>query len=178
VAAVSDLPGVQLHDLYEAYPDFDIDVGAEQQRLSAADLVVLHHPFYWYSVPPLLKQWIDVVLEHGWAYGREGRALRGKLALSALTTGGGEEAYQHGGFNRFTMRELLAPLEQTLVLCGMTYLPPFIVHGTHRLTPTDIDRHAADYRQTLAALRDDRLDLERARGFPRLNTDLAAVVRG
>lgn len=60
---------ITLHDLYERYPDFNIDI-AEEQRLAAGhDLLVLHHPVYWYSVPPLLKQWIDLVLAFGWAMG-------------------------------------------------------------------------------------------------------------
>ena len=80
-AAVSSLPGVTFHDLYEAYPDFDVDVRREQELLGSHDLVVLQHPFFWYSIPPLLKQWIDLVLEHGWAYGSEGKALVGKEAV-------------------------------------------------------------------------------------------------
>ena len=70
--------GITLNDLYEEYPAFDIDVAREQALLLAHDVVVFQHPFFWYSTPPLLKQWEDLVLEHGWAYGREGRALTGK----------------------------------------------------------------------------------------------------
>jgi glutathione-regulated potassium-efflux system ancillary protein KefG len=178
VAAAREVPDVTLHDLYEAYPAFDIDVPQEQALLREHDIIVLQHPFYWYSVPPLAKQWLDLVLEHGWAYGRNGTALRDKLFLSAITTGGGEAAYAKGGYNRFTMRELLAPLEQTAVLCGMEYLPPFIVHGTHLLDEDGIAPHASDYGRLLLALRDGRLDLVRARGRARLNADLDALVVG
>jgi glutathione-regulated potassium-efflux system ancillary protein KefG len=178
VEAVRELPGVRFHDLYETYPEFDVDVAREQALLQAHRAIVLQHPFYWYSVPPLAKQWLDLVLEHGWAYGHEGTALHGKLFLSTITTGGGESAYARGGYNRFTMRELLAPLEQTVCLCGMEYLPPFVVHGTHALEGEGIARHAADYRRALLALRDGRLDLERARCLTRLNADLDAVVVG
>ncbi len=59
-------------------PDFNIDINAEQRALERADLVVLQHPMQWYSFPPLLKLWIDKVLEHGWAYGHDGNALVGK----------------------------------------------------------------------------------------------------
>ena len=83
------------------------------------------------------------MLEHGWAYGRSGNALRGKHAMHVITAGGREEAYQHEGYNRFTIRELLAPLEQTAVLCGMTWVPPYVVHGTHRLTEPQIEDEAA-----------------------------------
>ncbi len=86
--AVKDLPEVEVRSLYELYPDFNIDINAEQQALERADLVVLQHPMQWYSEPPLLKLWIDKVLEHGWAYGHEGDALVGKDVLWAVTSGG------------------------------------------------------------------------------------------
>ena len=76
------------------------------------------------------------------------------------------------------MRELLAPIEYTARLCGLDYLPPYVIHGTHRLDDADIAREAEAYGRTLAALRDGALDLEAARRFPRLNSDLDALGRG
>lgn len=171
-SAVQDLSGVTFRDLYEAYPQFDIRVGREQELLEQHDLVVLQHPFFWYSTPAILKEWQDLVLQHGWAYGAEGTALRGKKVLSAITTGGREEAYTKEGFNGFSMRELLAPLEQTFRLCGMDYLPPFIVHGTLRMKPEEMARHAEDYQRLIEGLRDDRVDLDAARGEARINLRL------
>jgi glutathione-regulated potassium-efflux system ancillary protein KefG len=168
-AALRDAPGLTFHDLYEHYPDFDIDVPREQHLLLDHDLIVLQHPFYWYSTPPLLKQWIDLVLEHGWAYGRTGTRLRGKQWLHAITTGGQETAYQPGGHNRFTIRQLLAPLEQTAHLCGLEFLPPIVVHGTHRMDEAQIAEAARQYRALLLALRDGTLDLAAARDWARLN---------
>lgn len=159
-AAVQPLDGVTFHDLYEAYPEFDVDIRHEQALLEQHDLVVLQHPFFWYSVPPLLKQWIDLVLEHGWAYGPEGTALAGKRVLSAVSTGGQEEAYRRRGHNRFTVREFLAPIEQTFVLCGMEYLEPSIVHGAHGMSAGQIEEHAQRYRRTIEALRDGDLGSE------------------
>jgi glutathione-regulated potassium-efflux system ancillary protein KefG len=178
VEAARGLDGVVVNDLYEAYPELDIDVGQEQRLLEQHDVVVFQHPFYWYSSPAILREWQDLVLEHGWAYGHEGNALEGKLLFNAITAGGGEDAYQSGGSNRFTVRELLAPFEQTARLCGMKYLPPYVVHGTHRLAGPDIERCAKDYRRALEALRDGRLDLTAVSRLPRLNVDLDAVIRG
>ncbi len=141
-----------LNDLYEAYPDFDIDVGREQGLLLDHDLIVLQHPLFWYSVPPLLKQWIDLVLEHGWAYGSQGTALRGKSMISVISTGGAEPAYRPGGYNRFTIKQLLAPIEQTFRLCGMEYLDPYVIHGTHRMNLDDIAVEAERYHEFLSAL--------------------------
>lgn len=157
------------HDLYEAYPEFDIDVRREQQLIETHNAIVLHHPFFWYSTPALLKQWQDLVLQHGWAYGTGGEALAGKRILSVVTTGGRESAYRHEGRNCFTMRELLAPIEQTFCLCGSDYLPPFIAHGTHAMSEDEIGAHARDYRRVVVHLRDGTLDLEAARGLSRIN---------
>ena len=176
VRAVRDIEGVTFHDLYEAYPDLDIDVEHEQTLLLAHDIVVFQHPFYWYSTPAILKEWEDLVLEHGWAYGAQGTALDGKKLVSALTAGGREAAYCGEGHNNFTIRQLLAPIEQTARLCGMDYLPPFVVHGTHSLTDSDVVAHAADYRRMVVALRDGTIDFEAAREFSRLNSDLDRIL--
>jgi len=147
-----DHPDLTFHDLYEAYPRLDVDVEREQRLLVEHDVVAFQHPFYWYSTPPILKQWQDLVLEHGWAYGSEGVALQGKTFISLISTGGGEEAYCSAGYNRFTVRQLLAPVEQTAELCGMHFLPPFVVFGTHRLDETGIEAQAERYRGLLEAI--------------------------
>lgn len=172
VRAVRGLEGVSFHDLYDAYPDFDVDVHREQELLRAHDVFVLQHPFFWYSAPPLVKQWMDLVLEHGWAFGRGGTALRGKRMLCALSTGGGEQSYARGGYNRFTIRDFLAPIEQSMRLCGIDVLPPFLVYGTHSLDDASISRAAAEYASVVSALRDGRLDLDAARESSRLTAGL------
>lgn len=165
-------PDITFHDLYEAYADFDIDVPREQALLERHDVIVFQHPFFWYSTPPLLKQWEDLVLEHGWAYGREGHALRGKRAFHVISAGGREEAYQHEGYNRFTVRELLAPLEQTARLCGMIWAPPYVIHGTHRLNDAEIEKESDRYGDLLTRLLEGRLDLDAASPLPTLNAAL------
>ena len=92
---------------------FNIDVKREQALLLEHDLIVLQHPLYWYSVPPLMKQWFDLVLEHGWAYGSQGNQLEGKTMLSVITAGGNEHAYCREGYNRHQIRDFLYPIEQT-----------------------------------------------------------------
>ena len=111
--AVQGLENIRIHDLYEEYPDFQIDVEREQKLLLAHDVIVLQHPFFWYSSPALLKEWQDLVLEYGFAYGVGGTMLAGKRMLSAITTGGSEAAYRRVGYNYFTVREFLTPFEQT-----------------------------------------------------------------
>jgi glutathione-regulated potassium-efflux system ancillary protein KefG len=173
--AAREVEGVLVHDLYEAYPSLTIDVRREQALLEAHDVIVLQHPFYWYSAPPIVKQWQDLVLEHGWAYGKGGTRLDGKVTFNAVSTGGPANAYQPGGSNRFTLRQLLAPFDQTAHLCRMRYLAPFVVYGALRLeTEGDLRPHAEAYRSALLALRDDTLDLEAAAAAPTLNALVAA----
>ena len=92
IDAAAAVPGVAVRNLYERYPDFDIDAGAEQQAIQSAELLVFQYPTYWYSPPPLLKLWIDTVLEPGWAYGPGGTALAGKHWWCVTTTGGARAA--------------------------------------------------------------------------------------
>jgi glutathione-regulated potassium-efflux system ancillary protein KefG len=154
-SAVQELPNVTFHDLYEEYPDLEIDVPREQKLLREHDVLVFQHPFYWYSTPAIMKEWCDLVLEYGFAYGEGGTALEGKTWVHALTTGGMSEAYAPDGINRYTIAQFLTPLEQTANLCGIHFLPPFVVHATHRLdSDRAILRHAMDYRQFVEKLRD------------------------
>ena len=157
VAAIDGLQGVTVHDLYAAYPDFFVDVGREKALLLDADIVVLQHPMNWYSAPALMKEWIDRVLERGWAFGKGGTALQGKHMLSAISTGGPPQAYEPEGYNRYSVAEFLRPFERTAVLCGMNWLPPFVFQGAFRTDDGKIRDHAEEYRKHLIALRDTGL---------------------
>lgn len=156
--AIAGLEGVTVADLYAEYPNLDIDVEREQQRLLDHEVVVLQHPFYWYSSPAILKEWQDLVLENGWAYGPGGTKLAGRFLISAVSTGGGESAYHHEGRNRFEMHELLTPFNQTAYLCSMAYLAPFVIHGGRRMTPEQLSGAAEAYRDLIVGLRDRRID--------------------
>jgi glutathione-regulated potassium-efflux system ancillary protein KefG len=158
LAAIQGLEHVTIRDLYAAYPDFSIDVAAEQAALLAHDVIVLQHPFYWYSSPAMVKEWLDLVLENGWAYGPGGTKLAGRFLLSAVSTGGSEQAYHHQGRNRFEIDELLSPFNQTAWLCAMAYLKPFVIHAGRRMRAEDLSAEVERYRDLIVALRDDRLD--------------------
>ncbi len=148
---------IRFHDLYERYPDCDLDVRYEQRLLLQHDVVIFQHPFYWYSSPAIIKQWQDLVWEHGWAYGSEGHALAGKKFMNAISAGGSKKSYTETGRNKFSIADYLIPFRQTAHLCGVEYLPPFVIHGTHRLSETDMDLHALQYEQMLLALSQDRI---------------------
>jgi len=170
LSSVESLSGVTINDLYESYPNFHVNVAREQALLLEHDVIVFQHPFYWYSSPAILKQWQDLVLEYGFAYGKNGTRLHGKLVLTAISTGGPSSAYQRSGYNYFTVRELLAPFEQTARLCGMTYLPPFVVPGVLWMQDqAELSTYGSVYRRALAALRDHALDLSELMKLDTLN---------
>jgi putative NADPH-quinone reductase len=147
--AARNLANVRVHDLYETYPDFHIDVPHEQALLAMADLVVFQHPIHWYSMPSLLKEWTDVVLEHGWAYGQDGIALHGKDYWLAVTTGGPDESYRQEGYNSHSFSAFLPPFEQTARLCGMRWRTPHVLHGAHQADRETIAAHIALYQEKL-----------------------------
>ncbi len=148
-AAVKKLSGITFNNLYESYPDFYIDVVKEQQMLLMHDIIVWQHPFYWYSSPALLKEWFDLVLQHGFAYGEKGRALEGKKVLSIVSTGGRSEVYTREGRNHYSINQFLVPFKQSANLCRMEYLPPYIIHGSHTITEAEIDQHVKQYVQLI-----------------------------
>ena len=76
-----------------------------------------------------------------------------------ITTGGSSQAYKKDSINRFTVREFLIPIEQTAVLCGMIYLPPYLVQGTHKLKNEELEIHAAKYHEFILGLTKDNIDI-------------------
>lgn len=137
--ALAERPGTTVRSLYALYPDFDIDVAAEQQALADAGLVVWLAPVHWYSVPALLKHWFDSVLVHGWAYGEGGAALRGKIAWWVTSVGGAAAEYSAGGRHGRPFADYVAPVEQVARQCGMRWVEPFVVHAGHRASEAERD---------------------------------------
>lgn len=169
VRHIPDSPNITFHDLYQEYPDFDINMKREQELLWNHDIIIWHHPMYWYSCPPLLKQWIDIVLEHGWAYGKDGWALKGKLLLHVITTGGQRDNYSSTGRDKYTIQQLLEPFNQTAQVCNMTYLPPFVVHGTHAMNAEGYTENADLYAAILTHLENNKLDVDEVTKYPYFN---------
>lgn len=134
--------GIAVRDLYALYPDYLVDVAAEQAALSDVALLVWLHPLHWYGMPPLMKLWLDEVFAFGWAYGPGGQALQGTDLWLVTSTGGPEESYRSDGYNRFFFDAFLPPYDQTAALTGMRFLPPLVLHGAHRSSDDDIAAHA------------------------------------
>ncbi|WP_086969934.1 NAD(P)H-dependent oxidoreductase [Vibrio coralliirubri] len=125
----TQMADVSIRRLDTLYPDYKIDVEAEQAALIEADVIVLQFPFYWYSAPALLKKWLDDVMTFNFAYGPEGNKLKGKDLFLSFTIGGPKESYDPLSYNHFTIEQLMFPLQQTAYLAGMNYRPPVYTHG-------------------------------------------------
>jgi glutathione-regulated potassium-efflux system ancillary protein KefG len=166
---IKNMPGITFNDLYEQYPDLDVNVAREQKLLEQHDIIFMQHPFYWYSAPAIVKQWMDLVLEHGWAYGHTGKALQGKYFGNIITAGGSEHSYQPDGHHEHTVHDFLLPFMQTAKLCNMHYAAPYIIYGVHRQDISDIQEDAVRLKQVLERLRGDKFDLTPLPGLEHLH---------
>lgn len=166
---IEELEYVTFHDLYEAYPELDIDIDREQELLEEHDCIVFQHPMYWYSTPAIFKEWQDLVLEHGWAYGSKGKALSGKLFFNAVSTGAAKASFQPNEFQDHTVQEFLLPMTQMAKLCQMVPLPPFVIHGTHIVSEERIQKAQDDYRKLLEFIASQNFDIDEAKKTEYLN---------
>ncbi|EKF52245.1 NAD(P)H-dependent oxidoreductase [Lactococcus garvieae] len=129
---------VVVHDLYEDYPNGVIDIEREQELLKSHDRIVFQFPLYWYSTPPLLKQWQDDVLTYGFAYGSKGTFLHGKEFMLSISAGSLEEDYQVGGRKQFSISEVVRPLQMMSQLCGFKFMKPFVHYGANTANDSEI----------------------------------------
>ena len=166
-------------DLYAEYPRFEIEVAREQGRLLDHDVIVLQFPMFWYSTPSLIKEWQDLVLEHGFAYGSGGDRLAGKRVQLAISAAGPEDAYARNGYQHFPIRTFLTPLEQTARLCKMEFVAPYVLYGSlHAPNNGSLDAHLAGYRRLIEAHRDDRYDVNAAQALDTVNPDNLPLLAG
>ncbi len=122
------LPDAHIRKLDALYPNYQFDIAAEQDALLNADVIVWQFPFSWYSVPGLMKLWIDQVFLHGFAHGSQGK-LGGKKLLLSITTGAPAAVYQKDGAFGYTMQELMAQFEITAKLCNLDFQTPIYTNG-------------------------------------------------
>lgn len=143
-----------VHQLTLSYPDGKIDVEREQKLVERHDSLILQFPIYWFSCPPILKKWLDEVLVHGWAYGRNGgdKLKKRKIAL-AVTAGIRQEDYQESGKYHYTLEQILIPFELTFrYYCHAEYRSFFVFYGAEEIpgeeyasTTEEIEKSAKDY---------------------------------
>jgi NAD(P)H dehydrogenase (quinone) len=140
------------------------DVTAEQEKLLWADTVILQFPLWWYTMPAILKGWVDRVFSFHFAYGvgvhdetRYGErfgegTLRGRRAILSVTVGGPRSHYTGRGING-PIEDLLFPIHHGILYYpGMEVLPPFVVYGADRMTGGEVETAAKEWRERLLTL--------------------------
>jgi len=167
------MENVVVRDLYELYPRFSINTQKEQTHVEQSDIIVLLHPFYWYSTPALMKQYLDMVFTHGWAYGKDGNKLKDKIMFNALTTSGQRESYASEEHNRFPLSSFLIPFNQMAFVCKMHYLPPYVLHESGKVSAKESSKHAKDFKHLLNTLREPATPLDHIKDMEYINDFLA-----
>lgn len=150
--ALRDIEGVDVRSIYDRYPDFAIDVRAEQAALRDARAMVWQAPFYWYGVPSLLSHWFEKVLAHGFAHGAGGDALCGKRVLWAATTGTPSTAYEPTAMHHHRFTDFIPPIEETARFCGLHWEQPFVIHSAHDVAEPELAECARRYRARVEAM--------------------------
>ncbi|RSX55935.1 NAD(P)H dehydrogenase [Bifidobacterium dolichotidis] len=125
---VRQYPDAQVDDLYTLYPDFSIDVAAEQSKIEWADLIILQSPMFWYSVPSIVNRWFEEVFSAGWAYETTGHVLDGKKVIFSMTVGGPVEAYTDETTVGITEDQVIAPMRSSFTYCNMDWLGSVVTY--------------------------------------------------
>ena len=120
---------LEIRNLHDLYPDFKIDVKAEQKALLQHETIVCQYPFFWLGIPAILKQWFDVVFEYQFAYGSQGNKLKDKNFVPSFTVGSPENAYRTLGKHNFRIYEFYKSIEQTAHYAQMNYIEPIYFYG-------------------------------------------------
>jgi putative NADPH-quinone reductase len=150
-SAASALGDVEVVDMQQLYPKYDIDVAQEAARLLAVKRLVLQFPIHWYSTPPLLQEWQDRVLTQMFYINpeTEGNRLAGLPFMIAATAGNHPSAYTSSGTNLFPLTDLLKPLHATAHRCGFDWTDPFLLYQANKLDATGMTKGAARYVERL-----------------------------
>ena len=138
---------------------FAPDLELELQKLEWCELMIWQFPLWWFGLPAILKGWADRVLAMGrtYGYGRiyDQGVFRGKRALLSLTTGGGDDAYEKGGFNG-DIHGILRPIHRGILeFVGFSVLAPHIVYGPAHLTDEEREEALAAYARRLESIVDE-----------------------
>ncbi|KRF13655.1 NAD(P)H-dependent oxidoreductase [Paenibacillus sp. Soil787] len=136
---------ITVQELYKAYPDYVINAENEQDLIARHDRIVFQFPIQWYSMPALLKQWLDSVFTTSWLFGAGGKAVAGKELILAMSIGGDESSYQSGGMIGYTISELIRPFQAFANQIGMTFLPHYKFYGAVKAMDDQIENSASHY---------------------------------
>lgn len=125
---------VEVRHLNALYPNFKIDIKAEQNAMLNADIIIFQYPLFWYSTPAILKEWIDQVFEYGFAFGT-GAKLTAKKIIVSMTIGSAERDYP-----KEIIDKILFPFHGLAAYCKMNYAGEVLSNNINSYTPEAAER--------------------------------------
>jgi len=124
----TNMPDIEIRNIHQLYPNYQINVQEEQAALLRHNLIVLQYPLYCLNMPAILKIWFEQVLTYQFAYGSKGdKKLKNKKLLPSLTIGANQEVYQQDGHN--LVDDFLQPVKISTIYMQMQYLSPIFLYG-------------------------------------------------
>jgi len=153
LTGLTDLPDLEVADLYALYPDGRVDVLVERERLLRADRLVLQFPLRWYSTPSLLKEWQDAVLTPlFYLEPAIAASTAGLPVLAATTTGGPVASYGPDSMLGTAIDAFFTPLKATVRRCGWLWQAPFALHDVRNLDDAALARAGEPYRSVIVSV--------------------------
>lgn len=144
---------LEIRDIHHLYPNYQIDVTAEQEALLRHDTVILQYPMFWFSTPAILKHWFDSVFTYQFAYGSKGDKLKNKKLFPSLTVGQVEGNFYDG--EHFLIDDFLRSIQKSAEYAQMEYLKPICLFGVSPVegnTKEEVQTKAAKHSQKLAEI--------------------------
>ncbi len=135
---------------------FRSDIAEEMEKLFWCDLLILQFPLWWFSMPAIMKGWVDRVFAMGRVYGSgkwyDQGVFSGKRAVLSLTTGGGSGAYAEDGLHG-DLSQILYPINHGILrFVGFDVLPPFVSWSPVRISPEQRQDYLDSYRRFLTGI--------------------------
>lgn len=110
-------PDIEVRHLHQLYPDYRIDVAAEQAALLRHDSIIVQLPMFWFNMPAILKLWFDEVFTYQFAYGSEGDKLKDKQVIISMTVGQTQANFTNGQEN--FLATFMRAIEQSFAYAQM-----------------------------------------------------------
>ena len=136
---------------------FNDNLKDEMEKLEWCDILIFNFPLWWFSLPAILKGWVDRVFAMGFVYGAgkgtyENGVFKNKTAFVTMTTGGPEQSYAIDGKNG-DIDTILFPIHHGMFyFTGMTVLAPFISWGPSRASENELKSELGRYKAYLEKL--------------------------
>jgi glutathione-regulated potassium-efflux system ancillary protein KefG len=122
ISRVQNDPRFEVRILSQEHREIGFIALEEQQSIESAKSVILHFPLFWYSMPAIVKEWIDTVFTLGWAFDQNGGLLKKLPFVCSVTTGAKLESYSSEGTNGHSLDTYLLHVQRTMSYAGMNYL--------------------------------------------------------